>query len=149
MKGDPQTLDADIAGAIHIYEQPQPGKGILIVHHEKDQDAALKVMTIAKRGNIKAEYSSFGDSPDSNLKILTDQLSGVSTVMVVAGHVNPEWAKERVKHIVSTAILKSYKIDSTRLYLAPEATAEIQFEGHLSNLVIVTRDLDDLFKNLF
>jgi len=111
LKGDPQTLDEDIVKAIPFTKNETAREGILIVHHAKDQDAAIKVREEARQRCILTQYSSSGDeSPYSNLKVLTDQLRDVGSVIIVVGSVNYEWANERAKHILSTIIQEEYDL---------------------------------------
>jgi len=130
LKGDPQTLDSDIVKAIPFLKPEPTRNGVLIVHHPKDQDGAIHVKQMASKRNIHTMYSSSGgDSPDSNLKVLADQLKDVEQVIMVIGSVNNEWVNERAKHILSTIIHKDYQINSIGFYFTNEAEEVFQFNG--------------------
>lgn len=122
LKGDPQTLDEDIVKAIPFKTNQTTRQGTLIVHHAKDEDAAIKVREEARQRGIFTQYSSSGDeSPSSNLKVLTDQLKDVKNVIIVVGSVNYEWANERAKHILSTIIQKEYELEWIGFYFTDNA----------------------------
>lgn len=122
LKGDPQTLDEDITKAIPFKKEQARRQGILIVHHAKDQDAAIRVREEARQRGIPTQYSSSGDDcPFSNLKVLTDQLKDVKSVIIVVGSVNYEWANERAKHILSTIIQTEYELNWIGFYFTEQA----------------------------
>jgi hypothetical protein len=130
LKGDPQTLDTDIIKMIPFPKVQTKRNGILIVHHSKDEDGAVRVRELARARNIPAQYSTSGEeSPDSNLKILADQLKDVEQVVVVVGYVNNEWANERAKHILSTIIQKDYHLDSINFFFTKGAKEVFRFNG--------------------
>ena len=129
LKGDPQTLDEDIVKVIPFPKPQSSRDGILIVHHAKDEDAALMVREKSKQRQIPTQYSSSGDdSPSSNLKVLSDQLMDVKNVIIVVGSVNYEWANERAKHILSTVIQMEYQLNWIGFFFA-DAKKVFQFNG--------------------
>lgn len=130
LKGDPQTLDMDIIKMIPFPKIQTKREGILIVHHSKDEDGAIRIGELARERNIPFQYSTAGgDSPDSNLRLLADQLKDVEQVVVVVGLVNIEWAKERSKHILSTIIQRDYHLNAIGFYFANSAKEVFQFNG--------------------
>ena len=129
VKGDPQTLDEDIVNAIKFPHASPARDGILIVHHTKDERAAIRVREQARQRNIHTHYNSSGGSnPSANLRLLTDQLSDVKHAIIVVDKVNYEWAIERAKHILSTLIHMDYKLDWMGFYFSQEAKL-FSFDG--------------------
>lgn len=129
LRGDPQTLDEDIVNAIPFPTRSAARNGILIVHHAKDEDAAIRVREQARQRNIQTQYNSSGDgNPSANLKLLTDQLRDVKNAIMVMGSVNHEWANERAKHILSTLIQMEYKLDWIGFYFSDNASV-FPFDG--------------------
>lgn len=129
VKGDPQTLDEDIVKVIPFPKNEPARDGILIVHHAKDEDAALMVREKCRQRQIPTQYSSSGDdSPSSNLKVLSDQLADVKNVIIVVGSVNNEWPNERAKHILSTIIQKEYQLNWIGFFFIDEKKV-FQFNG--------------------
>ena len=130
VKGDPQTMDTDIVKEIPFSPAASTRSGILIVHHPKDEDGAIRVSQKAQERNIMIQYStSGGDNPDSNLKVLADQLKNIEQVILVVGSVNSEWANERAKHILTTIIQKDYYVNSIGFYFTPDAQETFHFNG--------------------
>ena len=153
MKGDPQTLHEDIVKELNP-PKVSHGQGVLIVHHPRDENAALDIKKCLSLNADHIKFSSGGDNPNENLKILGDQLNSVKKVIIVVGAVNQEWAKERTKHIISSVITNDLLIDSITLLFTPSSSEIFSFNNKLLNVKIIdnrkSQQIEcEYFKDLF
>ncbi len=150
LKGDPQTLDADITRVINFPQKKSLNEGILIVHHGVDEDAALKLKDRARKNKIACQYnSSSDDDPTASLKILTDQLRDLQRVIIVIGKVKKDWAVERAKHIVSTIIQNDFEVDSIGFYFTKESAETFPFKDRGFTIITVDENNDESIDKFF